>query len=102
MLFDKHIQGGRAAAYSYPQALVDVLISIAYNAGPGGLEKSPIFNALSRVRFDTSTNTVNQQDLAQAIPYIKNSCVTQGGKELAGLTNRRNREYAYVVNSMSA
>ena len=95
--FGKNIKGPLSRATSYPQAFIDMMISLAYNAGPRGMSKSPVFNALKSARYDESTKMINYDDLRnKVLPLFDRSCITQNGSVLKGLVNRRNSERRYV------
>lgn len=101
--FAKYLKGPLSQATAYPQAFIDMMISLAYNAGPRGMSKSPVFNALKTARYDESTKMINSSDLKnKVLPYFEKSCITQNGSVLRGLVNRRSKERRYVEQIFSA
>lgn len=91
--FAKHIRGPLSQASGYPQAFIDMVISIAYNAGAGGMSKSPMFKALIRAPYDDSTKMINLDYLRNnVLPLFPRSC----NKGLAGIVKRRKAEAEYV------
>ena len=92
--FRKHIRGPLSQASGYPQAFIDMVISIAYNAGAGGMSKSPMFKKLITAPYDDSTKMINLDYLRnKVLPLFPKSC----NKGLAGIVKRRKAEADYVI-----
>lgn len=93
--FDKRLQNPE----TMPQAVIDVMISLAYNAGIAGFkreERNPFYASLKQCRYDSITGKINKQDYDFTISKLPKSLIWQGEKELQGLINRRNAEYKYA------
>lgn len=93
--FDKRLQNPE----TMPQAVIDVMISLAYNAGIAGFkreERNPFYASLKQCRYDSITGKINKQDYDFTISKLPKSLIWQGKKELQGLINRRNAEYKYA------
>lgn len=92
--FKKHITGPLSQASGYPQAFIDMVISIAYNAGAGGMSRSSMFMALTTAPYDESTKMINLDYLRnKVLPLFPMSC----NKGLPGVIKRRKAEEEYVV-----
>lgn len=76
----------------YPQGMIDACISIIYNSGMGNLKASPFFQTLMRCRIDKSTGKINEEDFYYVCSQIRKSCITQNGKVVQGLVDRRDKE----------
>lgn len=81
----------------YPQGFIDACISIIYNSGRKNFKESPVFQTLAKCRIEKD-GTINQSDFIYTCSKIKESCTTQGGKQLNGLVNRRNAESLMAQN----
>ena len=83
----KHLQNVQL----YPQGFIDVCVSIIYNSGRKNFKSSPFFTTLANCRLDKDGN-INKDDFIFTCSKIRNSCITQNGKPVNGLINRRNAE----------
>lgn len=81
----------------YPQGFIDACISIIYNSGRKNFKNSPVFQTLAKCRIEKD-GTINKTDFVYTCSKIKNSCTTQGGKQLNGLISRRNTESLMAQN----
>lgn len=93
--FDKRLQD----AETMPQAVIDVMLSMAYNAGISGFKKednNPFYASMKKCRYDKITGKINKQDYDYSISKLPQSLVKQGGNVLPGLVNRRKAEYKYA------
>ena len=81
----------------YPQGFVDACISIIYNSGRKNFKNSPVFQTLAKCRVEKD-GSINKNDFIYVCSKIKESCITQKGKRLDGLINRRDRESLMAQN----
>lgn len=75
-----------------PQKLVDVIISMVFNAGIGNFRDesiNPFYTRLKACRLDKDSGKINMQDYNYTVAAIKYSLTKQKGKELDGLKARR-------------
>lgn len=75
----------------YPQGFIDACISIIYNSGRKNLKESPFFKTLANCRLDKD-GYLNHEDFIFTCSKIKDSCISQQGKIIQGLVNRRKAE----------
>ena len=75
----------------YPQGFIDACVSIIYNSGRKNLKESPFFKTLANCRLDKD-GYLNHEDFIFTCSKIKDSCITQQGKIIQGLVNRRKAE----------
>lgn len=93
--FDARLQN----ANTMPQAVIDVMLSMAYNAGIAGFKKednNPFYASMKKCRYDKTTGKINKQDYDYTISKLPSSLVKQNGKVLPGLVNRRKAEYKFA------
>ena len=92
--FSKRIRGPLSQASGYPQAFIDMIISIAYNAGAGGLAKSKLFGLLMTAPYDETNKMIDLDYLRnKVLPSFPSSC----NKNNKGIINRRRAEAEYVA-----
>lgn len=77
----------------YPQGFIDAAISMLYNSGMGNFKSSEFFKTWNNCRIDPKTNKIRLDDYNYTISKIPQSCITQKGKVIQGLVNRRNAEF---------
>lgn len=85
-----------------PQALVDVIISMMYNAGNGNFRNeklNPFYTRLKNCRYDSQTGKINKKDYDYTIAAIKTSLVLHNNEKLKGLENRRQTEYKIAASA---
>lgn len=85
-----------------PQALIDVIISMMYNAGNGNFRNeniNPFYTRLKNCRYDNQTGKINKQDYDYTIAAIKTSLVLHNNEKLKGLENRRKTEYKIAASA---
>ena len=85
-----------------PQALVDVIISMMYNAGNGNFRNekiNPFYTRLKNCRYDSQTEKINKQDYDYTIAAIKTSLILHNNEKLKGLENRRQTEYKIAASA---
>lgn len=88
-LLPKHLQDPSL----YTQGFIDAAISLTFNAGQPNMVSSEFYQTWKKCRIDKSTGKIKKEDYNYTVSKLKTSCITQKGKVLNGLKNRRYVEY---------
>lgn len=76
--------------YRFSQGFFDGLASLVYNAGVGGVKRSPFYQRLTRCRV--SKGSINSSDFTYTLAAVKTSCISATGHK-----ERRVAEYAMMM-----
>lgn len=81
--------------FTYTQGFVDGLVSLIYNCGQAGVEKTRFWKAMQQCRYDEKTKNINIDDLQYAISFVKTANIVKRYKN--GHTRRRKAEQAIML-----
>lgn len=81
--------------YRYNQGFIDGLVSLIYNCGQSGVEKTRFWKAMEHCRYDKKTKNINIDDLRYAISFVKTANISSEYKN--GHINRRKAEQSKML-----
>ena len=76
--------------YKFSQGFIDGMVSLVYNAGVGGIQRSTFYSRLCRCRV--SKGKINHDDYIYTISAVKTTCISSKGHK-----SRRAAEYTMMM-----